>query len=104
MSFPEPRKDPALPTRNVVLTEHHESLIRRLVDTGRYRNASEVMRDALRSLERREEQAEAALGWLRGQIAPGLEQARRGELVDATLDDILDDIDRRLDAEDEHAA
>lgn len=93
-----------MPTRNVVLTQHHEAFIRRLVDSGRYRNASEVMRDALRSLERQEERASAALGWLRGQIAPGLEQARRGELVDAALDEILDEIDRRLDAEDERAA
>ena len=93
-----------MPTRNVVLTEHHERFIRRLVATGRYRNASEVMRDALRSLEREEEQAAAALGWLRGQIAPGLEQARRGELVEGSLDEILDAIDRRLDAEDERAA
>ena len=93
-----------MPTRNVVLTEHHEGFIRRLVATGRYRNASEVMRDALRSLEREEEQATAALGWLRGQIAPGLEQARRGELVEGSLDEVLDAIDRRLDAEDERAA
>ena len=42
-----------MPTRNVVLTDHQESLIHRLVATGRYRNASEVMRDALRALERR---------------------------------------------------
>ena len=93
-----------MPTRNVVLTEHHEALIRRLVATGRYRNASEVMRDALRSLERQEEQAAAALGWLRGQIAPGLEQVRRGELVEATLGEVLDGIDRKLDAEDARAA
>jgi antitoxin ParD1/3/4 len=92
-----------VPTRNVVLAEHHEAFIGRLVATGRYRNASEVMREALRSLERQEEQAAAALGWLRGQVAPGLEQARRGELVDATLEQILDDIDRRLDAADERA-
>ena len=93
-----------MPTRNVVLTEHHEALIRRLVETGRYRNASEVMRDALRSLERQEEQAAAALDWLRGQIAPGLEQAHRGQLVDETLEEILDGIDRKLDAADERAA
>ena len=93
-----------MPTRNVVLTDHQDALIRRLVATGRYRNASEVMRDALRSLERGEDQAAATLGWLRGQIAPGLEQAHRGELVDETLEEILDGIDRKLDAADEPAA
>jgi len=93
-----------VPTRNVVLTDHQDALIRRLVATGRYRNASEVTRDALRSLERGEDQAAATLDWLRGQIAPGLEQAHRGELVDETLEEILDGIDRKLDAASERAA
>ena len=33
-----------MPTRNVVLTEHHEKVIADLVGSGRYQNASEVMR------------------------------------------------------------
>jgi antitoxin ParD1/3/4 len=93
-----------VPTRNVVLTDHQESLIHRLVATGRYRNASEVMRDALRALERREQVDEAALDWLRRRIEPGLEQARRGELLEESVEQILDDIDRELDAGDEQAA
>jgi putative addiction module CopG family antidote len=76
----------------------------RLVAAGRYRNASEVMRDALRTLERREEANEAALGWPRWQIEPGIEQARRGEVLDATVEETLDGIDRELDAGDERAA
>jgi putative addiction module CopG family antidote len=36
---------------NVALTEHFENLIHRLVESGRYNNASEVVRDALRKLE-----------------------------------------------------
>ena len=38
-----------MPTRNVVLTEHHEKVIDRLVKSGRYQNASEVMRASMRS-------------------------------------------------------
>jgi antitoxin ParD1/3/4 len=37
-------KDKPMPTRNVVLTKHQEKLIEILVDSGRYQNASEVLR------------------------------------------------------------
>ena len=33
---------------NIALTEHLEDLIERILKTGRYNNASEVVRDALR--------------------------------------------------------
>src|SRR5659263_617088 len=37
-----------MPTRNVVLTEHQAALVEDLVASGRYQNASEVLRDGLR--------------------------------------------------------
>jgi len=40
-----------MPTRNVVLTDHQAELVERLVASGRYQNASEVLRDGLRLLE-----------------------------------------------------
>jgi putative addiction module CopG family antidote len=40
-----------MPTRNVVLTEHQETLIETLVQSGRYQNASEVMREGSRKLQ-----------------------------------------------------
>ena len=40
-------------TRNVVLTPHQEQVIQDLVQSGRYQNASEVMREGLRLLEQR---------------------------------------------------
>ena len=43
-----------MPTRNVVLTEHQAALIERLVASGRYQNASEVLRQGLRLVEREE--------------------------------------------------
>ncbi|TWB41681.1 type II toxin-antitoxin system ParD family antitoxin [Nitrospirillum pindoramense] len=44
-----------MPTRNVVLTDHHEQVIETLVRSGRYQNASEVLRAGLRLVEREEE-------------------------------------------------
>ncbi len=43
-----------MPTRNVVLTDYQEQFIARLVESGRYKNASEVMREAIRVFERKE--------------------------------------------------
>ena len=40
-------------TRNVVLTPHQDQVIHDLVQSGRYQNASEVMREGLRLLEQR---------------------------------------------------
>ena len=37
-----------MPTRNVVLTNHQAAMVERLVTSGRYQNASEVLRDGLR--------------------------------------------------------
>jgi putative addiction module CopG family antidote len=42
-----------MPTRNVGLTEHQEKVIETLVGSGRYQNASEVIREGLRLVEQR---------------------------------------------------
>ena len=50
------RKALTVPTRNVNLTDELDSFVAYLVRSGRYENASEVVRDALRILERAERQ------------------------------------------------
>ncbi|MDO8864069.1 type II toxin-antitoxin system ParD family antitoxin [Haliea sp. E1-2-M8] len=42
-----------MPTRNVVLTEQQEIFVGQLVETGRYQNTSEVLRNGLHLLEDR---------------------------------------------------
>jgi antitoxin ParD1/3/4 len=37
-------KEIVMPTRNVVLTDHQAALVEHLVASGRYQNASEVLR------------------------------------------------------------
>lgn len=54
-----------MPTRNVVLTDHQASFVEQLVTTGRYQNASEVLREGLRLVERREAEDELRLAALR---------------------------------------
>ena len=54
-----------MPTRNVVLTDHQADLVERLVASGRYQNASEVLREGLRLIEGREAEDKARLNALR---------------------------------------
>ena len=60
-----------MPTRNVNLTEELDRFVLEKVETGRYENASEVVRAALRTLEREERQFEAKLAALRSAIDDG---------------------------------
>ena len=60
-----------MPTRNVNLTEELDRFVLTKVESGRYGNASEVVRAALRTLEREEEQYEIKLAGLRTAIDEG---------------------------------
>ena len=60
-----------MPTRNVNLTDELDRFVLAKVHSGRYENASEVVRAGLRSLEREEHQYEAKLAALRGAIDEG---------------------------------
>jgi antitoxin ParD1/3/4 len=60
-----------MPTRNVNLTSDLDRFVLAKVQTGRYANASEVVRAALRTLEREEQEYEAKLHALRVAIDEG---------------------------------
>jgi antitoxin ParD1/3/4 len=60
-----------MPTRNVNLTAELDRFVLEKVKRGRYENASEVVRAALRVLEREERQYEAKLATLRAAIDEG---------------------------------
>jgi antitoxin ParD1/3/4 len=68
-----------MPTRNVVLTERQETLIEALVQSGRYQNASEVMREGLRLVENREVDEAMKLRALRAAAELGAAALDRGE-------------------------
>jgi antitoxin ParD1/3/4 len=61
-----------VPTRNVNLTDEIDRFVLEKVASGRYENASEVVRvAALRTLEREEQQYQAKLAALRAAIDEG---------------------------------
>jgi antitoxin ParD1/3/4 len=60
-----------MPTRNVNLTQELDRFVLARVESGRFENASEVVRAALRTLEREEQLYEAKLEALRAAIDEG---------------------------------
>ncbi len=64
---------------NVSLTRELEEYISRKIDSGLYKSASEVVREALRLLRQRDQPDRGALEELHREIQTGLDQLDRGE-------------------------
>jgi antitoxin ParD1/3/4 len=67
-----------MPTRNVVLTDYQTELVERLVSSGRYQNASEVLREGLRLVEDQEAQGKARIKALREAARVGIADIEAG--------------------------
>ena len=82
-----------MPTRNVNLTDEQDAFVERLVKSGKYQNASEAMRDAVRGLQQRWKEDDLKLKALRklvGEGASALERGQFEDIDDAGLDTYLD--------------
>ncbi len=87
-----------MPTRNVVLSEHQHELVESLVQSGRYQNASEVLREGLRLIEERERIEGAKLNALKQAARQGWADVSAGRYVDVAddqLDDFIGQLGRR---------
>ncbi|MDN5795325.1 MAG: type II toxin-antitoxin system ParD family antitoxin [Intrasporangium sp.] len=81
-----------MPTRNVVLSQHQHQLVESLVASGRYQNASEVLREGLRLLEHQEAEDAAKITALQDAADRGwadLASGRYDDLDDDDLDDFI---------------
>jgi antitoxin ParD1/3/4 len=74
----------AMPT-SVALSTHFETFIREQVNSGRYNNASEVVRAGLRLLEEQQSRRTIELEELRSAIAAGLASGK-GRDANSVLD------------------
>ena len=70
-----------MPTRNINLTEHLDAFVERQVVSGRYSNASEIVRASLRLLEEQEHERKAKLKSLRQAAKQGFEEIDQGKGV-----------------------
>jgi putative addiction module CopG family antidote len=69
-------------------TTEQEAIVERILATGEYADADEVVTQALLLLEERDRRRR----WLRAELQIGIDQAERGELIEWTpqfMDDIL---------------
>lgn len=79
-----------MPTRNVVLTDHQATFVEQLVASGRYQNASEVLREGLRMIERRESEVSARLSALQEAVRIGIADIDAGRFCVFDTPDVLD--------------
>lgn len=82
-------------TRNVVLSQQQHKLVDSLVASGRYQNASEVLRAGLRLLERQEMEDAAKIAALREAADrgwPDLTSGRYDDIADEDLDDFIGEL------------
>lgn len=89
-----------MPTRNVVLTQHHEDVIEGLVSSGRYQNASEVLREGVRLVEQRENLEKAKLEALKAAVQVGLDDIEAGRFTEVSSEEefevFMANIDREV--------
>lgn len=78
-----------MPTRNVVVTVEQAAMIDALVQSGRYQNASEVLRDGLRLVQEREDTHAAKLAALREAVAVGDADIEAGRYLSFSANDDL---------------
>jgi antitoxin ParD1/3/4 len=65
-------------------------LIESGITSGRFSNASEVVREGLRLLEQREQEDKAKIEWLRAAAKEGFDQLDRGDYVTLNSEEDLD--------------
>ena len=79
---------------NVSLTPDLERWVSETVEGGRYRSASEVVREGLRLLQQREEEHAARLEALRRDLQLGVDELDHGQGVDG--EGVFDRISARI--------
>ena len=82
-------------TVNVSLTPELEEFVQSRVSSGRYQTASEVVREALRLLERQEKERDEGLERLKEKLRRGAAEAEAGNVLDG--DEVFDELRELID-------
>ena len=75
-------------TTSITLTQHFEKFIADQVATGRFSSTSEIIREALRLMETREEKLAA----LRAAVDAGIAELDRGEGLNYSAEQLKDEL------------
>jgi antitoxin ParD1/3/4 len=84
-----------MPKRTVTLTDHFQRFIDDAVASGRYADASDLVRDALRLLEQREREDATKLQRLREMTSEALAAIDQGDFVELGTEDLPDYFERK---------
>lgn len=88
-----------MPTRNINLTDHFDQFVEEQVEAGKFKNASEVLRAALRLLEQHSQTEEQRLAILKKLATDGFASLDQGQGLllseDKQLSDAIAHIGRR---------
>jgi antitoxin ParD1/3/4 len=88
--------------QQIELTDRHRAIIKQAVDSGAFRDESEVVGEALRRFEYQQEQDRIKLDRLRMLLQQSMDQYSRGEYItlssDEDIDAFMDEIDRKTSA------
>ncbi len=82
-------------TVNISLTPELNAFLQGRVESGRYQTASEVVREALRLLERQEQERDEAIQQLKAKLERGAARAEAGELLDG--DEVFEELREMID-------
>jgi len=89
-----------MPTRSINLTEHHDRFVESGVMSGRFSDASDVVREGLRLLEQREQEDRARIEWLRSATKDGLDDIDSGDYVTLhsgeEIDNLIDQVRQKV--------
>ncbi len=77
---------------SIALSERYEQFIRKQLESGRYNNASEVVRAGLRMLEDYEDAREH---WLRNEIVPRMDDLKQKPEKAVPLETVFEELEIR---------
>ncbi|WP_295460739.1 type II toxin-antitoxin system ParD family antitoxin [uncultured Pseudomonas sp.] len=77
-----------MPTRNILIPDPLSNEIDRLVESGRYQNASEVIRNGVRLLIQQEAMVSAKIEALRNATGSAIQQLEQGTFDEVPADDL----------------
>ena len=91
---------------NVTLTPELELIVHAKVRTGRYNSAIEVVREAIRLLDERDQFTDLQKHDIRGKIDEGLSSLREGKGIDgeAFMAQMMTEVDEEIRVEEERSA
>jgi antitoxin ParD1/3/4 len=81
---------------HISLTDRLEAWVRAKVESGLYNNASEVIREALRTQMRTEQTHQEKLDALRAEIDKGLEDVKQGRVSELDFDAVLKEVEAEI--------